>query len=59
MISRVVFASIDGQAFVSERFRVAGIKHLLGTDPFTARRGLRTLSNLYDDRFILGLVPRS
>jgi probable F420-dependent oxidoreductase len=29
--------------------------NIYARDPYTARRGLRTLSSLYDDRFILGL----
>jgi probable F420-dependent oxidoreductase len=33
----------------------SSIANIYGRDPFTARRGLRTLSSLYDDRFILGL----
>jgi alkanesulfonate monooxygenase SsuD/methylene tetrahydromethanopterin reductase-like flavin-dependent oxidoreductase (luciferase family) len=33
----------------------SSIASIYGRDPFTARRGLRTLSSLYDDRFILGL----
>ena len=33
----------------------SSIANIYGRDPFTARRGLRTLSGLYDDRFILGL----
>ena len=41
----------------------SSIANIYGRDPFTARRGLRTLSSLYDDRFILGLgvshAPRS
>src|SRR5271170_5185637 len=31
------------------------IANIYARDPYTARRGLRTLSSLYDDRFILGL----
>jgi probable F420-dependent oxidoreductase len=31
------------------------IASIYARDPFTARRGLRTLSSLYDNRFILGL----
>jgi probable F420-dependent oxidoreductase len=31
------------------------IANIYARDPFTARRGLRTLSDLYDNRFILGL----
>src|SRR3984885_7148331 len=31
------------------------IANIYARDPFAARRGLRTLSSLYDDRFILGL----
>jgi probable F420-dependent oxidoreductase len=33
----------------------SSIANIYARDPFTARRGLRTLSNLYDDRFVLGL----
>ena len=33
----------------------SSIANIYARDPFTARRGLRTLSRLYDDRFILGL----
>ena len=33
----------------------SSIANIYARDPFTARRGLRTLSKLYDDRFILGL----
>jgi probable F420-dependent oxidoreductase len=33
----------------------SSIANIYARDPFTARRGLRTLSSLYDDRFILGL----
>src|SRR6204780_1812067 len=33
----------------------SSIANIYGRDPFTARRGLRTLSSLYDDRFLLGL----
>jgi probable F420-dependent oxidoreductase len=33
----------------------SSIANIYARDPFTARRGLRTLSALYDDRFILGL----
>ena len=33
----------------------SSIASIYARDPFTARRGLRTLSSLYDDRFILGL----
>jgi probable F420-dependent oxidoreductase len=33
----------------------SSIANIYGRDPFTARRGLRTLSSLYEDRFILGL----
>jgi probable F420-dependent oxidoreductase len=33
----------------------SSIANVYARDPFTARRGLRTLSSLYDDRFILGL----
>ena len=33
----------------------SSIASIYARDPFTARRGLRTLSTLYDDRFILGL----
>jgi probable F420-dependent oxidoreductase len=33
----------------------SSIANIYARDPFTARRGLRTLSGLYDDRFILGL----
>jgi probable F420-dependent oxidoreductase len=33
----------------------SSIANLYARDPFTARRGLRTLSDLYDNRFILGL----
>jgi probable F420-dependent oxidoreductase len=33
----------------------SSIANIYARDPFTARRGLRTLSTLYDDRFILGL----
>jgi alkanesulfonate monooxygenase SsuD/methylene tetrahydromethanopterin reductase-like flavin-dependent oxidoreductase (luciferase family) len=40
----------------------SSIANIYARDAFTARRGLRTLSGLYDDRFILGLgvshVPR-
>src|SRR5208282_6904704 len=33
----------------------SSIANIYARDSFTARRGLRTLSGLYDDRFILGL----
>jgi probable F420-dependent oxidoreductase len=33
----------------------SSIANIYARDPFTARRGLRTLSDLYDNRFILGL----
>jgi probable F420-dependent oxidoreductase len=33
----------------------SSIANIYARDPFTARRGLRTLSGLYDDRFVLGL----
>jgi probable F420-dependent oxidoreductase len=33
----------------------SSIANIYARDPFTARRGLRTLTSLYDDRFILGL----
>ena len=33
----------------------SSIANIYARDAFTARRGLRTLSGLYDDRFILGL----
>ena len=33
----------------------SSIANIYARDPFTARRGLLTLSGLYDDRFILGL----
>src|SRR5580693_4080685 len=33
----------------------SSIANIYARDPFTARRGLRALSSLYDDRFILGL----
>jgi probable F420-dependent oxidoreductase len=33
----------------------SSIANIYARDPFTARRGLNTLSSLYDDRFILGL----
>jgi probable F420-dependent oxidoreductase len=33
----------------------SSIANIYARDPFTARRGLCTLSSLYDDRFILGL----
>jgi len=33
----------------------SSIANIYARDPFAARRGLRTLSSLYDDRFILGL----
>ncbi len=33
----------------------SSIANIYARDPFTARCGLRTLSSLYDDRFILGL----
>jgi probable F420-dependent oxidoreductase len=33
----------------------SSIANIYARDPFTARRGLSTLSSLYDDRFILGL----
>ena len=33
----------------------SSIANIYARDPFTARRGLRTLSSLYDARFILGL----
>jgi len=33
----------------------SSIANIYARDPFTARLGLRTLSKLYDDRFILGL----
>jgi probable F420-dependent oxidoreductase len=33
----------------------SSIANIYARDPYTARRGLRTLSSLYDDHFILGL----
>jgi probable F420-dependent oxidoreductase len=40
----------------TERLRIgSSIANIYARDPFTARCGLRTLSSLYDDRFILGL----
>ncbi|HEY1862337.1 MAG TPA: TIGR03620 family F420-dependent LLM class oxidoreductase [Roseiarcus sp.] len=33
----------------------SSIANIYARDPFTTRRGLRTLSGLYEDRFILGL----
>jgi probable F420-dependent oxidoreductase len=33
----------------------SSIANIYARDPYTARRGLRTLSDLYNDRFILGL----
>jgi probable F420-dependent oxidoreductase len=33
----------------------SSIANIYARDSFTARRGLRTLSSLYDDRFVLGL----
>jgi probable F420-dependent oxidoreductase len=33
----------------------SSIANIYARDPFTARRGLTTLSSIYDDRFILGL----
>jgi probable F420-dependent oxidoreductase len=33
----------------------SSIANIYARDPFTSRRGLRTLSSLYNDRFILGL----
>jgi probable F420-dependent oxidoreductase len=33
----------------------SSIANIYARDPFTARRGLSTLSSLYDDRFVLGL----
>src|ERR1700761_9858037 len=33
----------------------SSIANIYARDPYTARRGLRTLSSLYNDRFILGL----
>jgi probable F420-dependent oxidoreductase len=33
----------------------SSIANIYARDPYTARRGLRTLSGLYNDRFILGL----
>jgi probable F420-dependent oxidoreductase len=33
----------------------SSIANIYARDPFTARRGLRTLSGLYDNRFVLGL----
>ena len=33
----------------------SSIANIYARDPYTARRGLSTLSSLYDDRFILGL----
>ncbi|MGB7973534.1 MAG: TIGR03620 family F420-dependent LLM class oxidoreductase [Roseiarcus sp.] len=33
----------------------SSIANIYARDPFTAKRGLSTLSSLYDDRFILGL----
>jgi probable F420-dependent oxidoreductase len=33
----------------------SSIANIYARDPFTARRGLSTLSGLYDDRFVLGL----
>ena len=34
----------------------SSIANIYARDPYTARRGLRTLSGLYDDRFVLGLA---
>src|SRR5271156_4973562 len=40
----------------TERLIIGGsIANIYARDPFTARRGLRSLSALYEDRFILGL----
>jgi probable F420-dependent oxidoreductase len=40
----------------SERLAIgSSIANIYARDPYTARRGLLTLSSLYDDRFILGL----
>ena len=40
----------------TERLTIgSSIANIYARDPFTARRGLRTLSSLYEDRFILGL----
>jgi probable F420-dependent oxidoreductase len=40
----------------TERLTIgSSIANIYARDPYTARRGLRTLSSLYDDRFILGL----
>jgi probable F420-dependent oxidoreductase len=40
----------------TERLMIgSSIANIYARDPFTTRRGLRTLSSLYDDRFILGL----
>jgi probable F420-dependent oxidoreductase len=40
----------------TSRLRVgSSIANIYARDPYTARRGLHTLSSLYDDRFILGL----
>jgi probable F420-dependent oxidoreductase len=33
----------------------SSIANIYARDPYTARRGLRTLSSLYDNRFVLGL----
>jgi alkanesulfonate monooxygenase SsuD/methylene tetrahydromethanopterin reductase-like flavin-dependent oxidoreductase (luciferase family) len=33
----------------------SSIANIYARDPYTTRRGLSTLSNLYDDRFVLGL----
>jgi alkanesulfonate monooxygenase SsuD/methylene tetrahydromethanopterin reductase-like flavin-dependent oxidoreductase (luciferase family) len=37
------------------RMIIGSSANIYARDSFTARRGLRTLSSLYDDRFILGL----
>src|SRR3984885_13152877 len=40
----------------TERLTIgSSIANIYANDPYTARCGLRTLSSLYDDRFILGL----
>jgi probable F420-dependent oxidoreductase len=40
----------------TSRLRIgSSIANIYARDPFTARSGLRTLSGLYEDRFILGL----
>ena len=49
--------SVSGFMLANSTRLVIGssIANIYARDPFTARRGLRTLSALYDDRFILGL----